>query len=391
MPRYLAERAAAAIKGIDTAFIRYAAARKTVGVGQFLDQEGCESPQIGIYGMSIWLLLTSAVANDANVKRLREECAQLLADATLGIAPDNNLGDEAIKRALKHTDELKSIVPKMAYACAALFTVPARHAAATTLLDRLTTAQRNGGWGFTTTATKPNVMPTALVARLLRGVSGREAILDHAVTYLRSELGAVSNPYAKLFVLNAIKHAKEDAVQAREIAAAISDLYVQVAKQPTKFPNPTIVDYQDNARTRYFRIPSDVLLIESLAFLGGGWQLYLSAHTGRRVFDYLVASSVSMETFKVDATGHRAAMELVRVRQSSDIWFWLARASGWFVSSTKFGVDFTWNLVLLLASFVAGVAFHYYDNQPARNVAGGIFAKSLSDGIRSIYQLRKAP
>lgn len=194
--------------------------------------------------------------------------------------------------------------------------------------------------------------------------------------------------------------ASDTKVTRGELSTAIAELYVQVIKAPTKFPNPTIVDYQEDSRTRYFRIPSDVILVEALAFLGRGWQLYLSAHTGRRVYSYLAEHCHGLERFKVDAIGHRAsvgtymylrdAMELVKDRHTTKVWQWLARLSGWFAASARFGFDFTWNLVALVASGFATLLLHYLDYPIARNLLAGAFVKSLLDGGRSLWQLRKA-
>jgi len=389
MAQHLRETAGLAVVGIDRALKEYARSRTVSGVGQFLDDEGCTSMQFGLYGMSIWLLFTRAARHDVEVARVQADCLQLLAAAVDG-------GPLALP---KHVEELKAVVPKMAYACAALYTSPSAHGQATALLQRLKTATKKGGWGFSTTGDKPNVMATALVIRLLRGVSGNSFVLEDAVSYLRSELGGIQNPYAKLYVLTSLKRVDEAKVTSSELSAAIAELYLQVAKQPTKFPNPTIVDYQEQARTRYFRIPSDVILVEALAYLGGGWQLYLSAHTGRRVFGYLAAHCAALERFKLDAIGHRPsvgtymylrdAMELIKVRQTTEVSLPLARLAGWFAASAKFGLDFTWNLFALLGSGAGTMLLHYYGHTTLRNILAGAFVKSLLDAGRSLWQLRR--
>lgn len=190
MSKQLRESAGTAVEAIDRAFADYARRRTVEGVGQFLDDEGCAHTQYGLYGVSIWLLC-NAGSSHVEVVRVRADCIRLLRAAVDG---------EATAPA-KHVRELNTVVPKMAYACSALYTNAQTHPHATKLLERLTAAVKNGGWGFSTTSARPNVMATALAVRLLRDISGNSSLLDDAIKYLRSELNSLSNPYARLYVL----------------------------------------------------------------------------------------------------------------------------------------------------------------------------------------------
>ncbi len=308
MSRFLHDEAVTAIQQIDTCLENYAAGRKAaLCVGQFVDADGRDSEHAGVYGTSAWLLLTGNLKSHAQVGRLRDECATLLRAAARGASQN-----------AKFNSDLERMVLKIAYAFAALSGLSDSQAEASLLLERLFKSQ-NKGWGFAVDAA-PVPMSTAITVRLiLESPAARDAV-SKAVAFLRSALSGVSNPYNRLFVLTTIARAEPNTVKRSEPAVAVRELYVRVAEQPTRFPNPTIIDYQDNSRTRYIRIPSDIILIEALCLLSGPWQMYLYAHTGWRIFGYLTNHTKSLQNFDVDPTGNRAAIGTYMYLQQTLQW-----------------------------------------------------------------------
>jgi len=391
MESFVKKEAQASLNAIDACLQAYADGRDPQHrVGQFLDREGRNSAQAGVYGMSAWLLLTRHLQSHASIAALRQACARELAAAALGTSAES-----------KFNADLARIVPKMAYGFAALATLAGAMHESNVLLQRILAAQnkQDGGWAFSIELAEPsNVMCTAITVRLMLGSPAAADAVKKATQFLRAALETVSDPLVRLFVLSTLAKASA-APKISEVAGAVKELYRKVSEHPTRYSNPTLVDYQDGARTRYIRIPSDVILLEALSYLCGPWMLYLQAHSGRRTFRYVTSHTKSIQAFDIDANGNRASvgaylylqqtLMTIRDRCTAQPWAWSARVSGWFAASARFGFDFTWNLIALFFSAVATLVFHWLNWDPIRNVTAGVAAKSLMDGMRSVYMLAR--
>lgn len=112
---------------LNEALVRYASDRNKSHslVGQFLDGEGRNNPQFGVYGMADWLYLThnTAIMNNEDVRFLRNECAKKLIDWSL---PYKDLTDEEFTEKIRSHNEIKYIkdlwrvVPKICCAISGL-------------------------------------------------------------------------------------------------------------------------------------------------------------------------------------------------------------------------------------------------------------------------------
>lgn len=299
---------------ISDVLAQYAAVRNEVKlVGQFLDADGCASDQQGCYGMSAWLVLTSDhPANSATpVVKLRDLCASRLKELVKATDDDPERLRKASDGSLESSAyELRFITPKAASALEAVLTEYDPGAAQARLWN-LILAGRNatdGGWGFRLDEHDVAFFPTAYVVRSLRGRS-QDRVVQEAVAYLAKHEEKIPQPIERLYGLNTIVRFSTSSDLRESAKKGIGDLLADIVRHaktdPFAQPNPLNVDFQDGERTRFLRIPSDLVLLEGLVLLSGPSLEFAQGPVGNRMFRRLLTSLQPPVTR--DTSGHRPA------------------------------------------------------------------------------------
>ncbi|MEO1053380.1 MAG: hypothetical protein AAFX87_22290 [Bacteroidota bacterium] len=372
-------------------------------VGQFLDQEGQDSPQYGIFGICIWMMLTHD-SEITPISSLSNNCKSYLKEIVFDEQGDRN----AI--------ELKRVTLKITYGLEAL----GQHVDATQefseLRDRLEKAQRpDGGWGFFIDSTEGHHIPTAMAIRGLRNQMNLAKRLIGGIKYLKEKVSSIENYYEKLFILNSMQIAIESNNKLKKelnidvpklIKRTIKALIKSVGLNPAQFANPLIVDYNDKeARTRYFRLsPNSVVLLESMVLISSKDLTYLRAYSGRKVFNEVAENLEDMHQFKTEITGLRASTGtylftqrvldlIIHSREASNKPNWWKNFKGWFKVSISFGYNISWNFGILTLTSVLAIGLDYYssaynyDLYFLRNLFIGISIKSFLDIVKSLSKL----
>ncbi len=382
----------------------YAKNRNNKFVGQFLDEEGCKNQQCGIYGMSIWLVLTSEITNDQYITNIRKQCKEKLREivnqtriitAPNTIVPDND------------NYEMKYIIPKICYAFEALNQLDDAKAEAGILQQYIQEAQHGeGSWGFLTNSNEGNTVITALVLRAFKLEPSCRKNLENGLDYIKKHFDDTKNLYERLFVLNTIHlldniETSKNIDTEKNIKNNIKSLYKEVYYNPTKFANPLNIDYNDpgNQRTRYFRLPTDMILLESLILISGSNLQYLHVHAGRRILKYLI-DNLKSSKFTKDTSEHRASagfyffvksvLQLICHKKTSKLPRFIKDFHGLFDCSMAFGTDFTYNLLILIVSIIILLFSIISKNNFLTQIIIGILVKSILDLFKSLYNFYKA-
>lgn len=361
---------------VDSCVGHYAEKRKLDCVGQFLDQEGCENNQCGIYGMSGWLMLASHNTSAAKVVQLTNACKQYLINLTNQINVADNDGShlsELKSRPESNLYELRFIVPKMIYAYEGLSRFNDCKAYSAQLQGYIIEAQRSdGSWGFFLDSANGSLFVTSFAVRAFWRDPSFQRNLLLGLRYLEQNYKNTSNLYERLFVLNTIQmlDKRSDLSVTRdhraEIKNTIQQLIKSVYSNPTKSANPLNIDFNDEQRTRFIRIPTDLILLESCFLLSGHRFLYLRSHIGRQVFKN-VTECLQGPFFSRDTSGHRAAigtfvyiaevMKSIVSARGANCRRWLWWPIAWLCCSTAFGINFSFHaLVFSLVCVCTGAA-----------------------------------
>lgn len=375
-------------------------------VGQFLDEEGCKNEQAGIYGMSIWLVLTNDIRTDSDILIIRNQCKEKLKEIVNKAKA--KLSRSANIQPTSDEYEIRYIVPKICYAFEALNQLDDAKTEAGTLQKYISDAQKDdGSWGFLIGSNEGSSVITSLVLRSFKAEPSFIVNLKNGLDYIKTNFNNIGNLYERLFVLNTIQmldkietNRKVDVE--KYIKITIRDLYKEVYYNPTKFANPINIDYNDTGarRTRYFRIPTDMILLESLTLISGSNLQYLHAHAGRRILKYLSDSLKKSSKFTKDTSGHRASvgfyffvtsvLKLISDKRTSRLSNFAKDIHGWFDCSISFGMDFTYNLLILIITLVILILASLYQVTVITQLFIGIFIKYLLDLFKSLYNLSKA-
>lgn len=306
----LANTCTAAIR---SAFEKYTSARNPAWfVGEFIDAKGVSSSQNGVYGVSAWLALSGLFRCEND--RLGASCTKFLLDAVGRAHKDQ----ETEKEAPPH--ELRYVLPKMCAAYWGLCSEPAtkngaeqvasaREQVLNWILDsRDPTA---GGWPFVyqDEISNPEPVATALVVRTLHNHGTLDInIRRSAEEYLWRTWRHMANPYWRLYILNTLGRESRFAV-GRAIRDTIRRLLRQLRRNPTSVAHPVNIDFVDDrqspVRLRFFRVPADVVLLESMYHLSPDELDFLRYGPGRALLRSLERVFVGQAVPEKDTCGNQ--------------------------------------------------------------------------------------
>jgi len=322
----------AAINYFDDALVRYGRARSAVTaqvaavggvstdgkyttkryVGQFVDSEGIQSTQHGVYGMSAWLALCGSL--DPEIVALRDSCRSALGQwitesAEPGVENDPNC--EAY--------ELKYVIPKICFAYRAMMATQ-NEEAARIMLSRVKDAGPHGSWGPLSNSgrNERNPWTTALVVRTFKSAPGFEPLLKSALNYLYHHHKILENPCLRLYVLNTIAiadpiHELVAGVTAKDLKEAITkgvrDVRSTLVRDPLSLSNPITLHFSDDrgGRIRYYRFPGDLIVLESLLMISNPIAKYYDSHIGARIGERLSSILAGPHELALDTCGDRTS------------------------------------------------------------------------------------
>lgn len=290
-------------------------------VGQFLDQEGIHDSQYGIYGMSVFLILTKN-SFDSRVIEIRTQNIEKLKfwiDSTKSYDLSNQTKDANDKTDSDKSNvyELRCVIPKICHAIEACSLYTELSEQKKILASHLYNAQNvNGSFGFLTSEKdidlKTSLINTALVLRTYLIHSDNFEKKNNCINYLQNNFQKLNNVFEQLYILNSIQVAilKDTSLAKNELLKVkvniqknLKKIFHEVALNPTSFSNPINVDFNDSNRTRYYRLYSDLILIESLALAFPTNLYYLRGQIGERVLNK-IWKCLDMKSDR-DTTQHR--------------------------------------------------------------------------------------
>jgi len=402
MAELLHRRAQDALRQLQEGLEWYAKQRQPGSlVGQFLDLEACRAPQRGVYGVSTWLTVTAPGTLGQEAVQLREACKAALVDwVRQSTPPDTDLRSAPDSEGY----ELRFIVPKICYAFTALNQFTDCTSECAILRQRIEDAQlkHDGSWAFTTEASQGDLVATALVLRCFQKDVSLAPRLAHAADHLKAGYRRLQNHYHRLYVLNTLAILDTQSnilLDARScLISSIRQLYAEAYTNPAKFPNPCNIDFHDSNRTRYIRLPSDIILLESLLLISHRRPTYLWAHTGRELLSDLL-TLLNAPTLTKDLSGHRLTTSVAayladllnRLQRLQDAsWPDLAkRAAGWLLCSWHFGLNFAWNVLASGFSILGLTLCYWLGYDLGTKLFAGVLLKSVLDVVRSIFHLAR--
>jgi hypothetical protein len=207
-------------------------------------------------------------------------------------------------------------------------------------------------------------------------------------------------------VLNALLSCPPDTLQStsltskrlaelrKETKSAIRQIYKSIRSDPTSFANPINIDFHDLGRTRYYRLPTDIMLLESLTVMSGQKLLYLRAHAGRRLLQRMFANVSNGGEFRKDLTHHRASVGvylhiqelLVRLAATKPtaIPDWLLTFAGATAVAVAFGINFAFNAVTVIATAAVGAVSLWQGHLAWATLFFGASLRTLIDALRSL-------
>lgn len=399
-------QASTAFENLGKSMVLYASMRaKGHVLGQFWDEEGCLDPQIGVYGVSCWVYVTHDIAlptecsleDSKRINTLRDKCVLSLKHWVAESETNQNTQK-------KEAQELQEIVPKMASAYMAFKTVGNSNHETDLLKNRLLNARNfhDGSWNGKPNSQKGNAVITAFVLRCIGKDGSLRDQINTSIAYLEHNLLGLTSIYEKLYVLNTILELQSDEPKIKSrikksIISTIRNLYLQVYYNPVSFPNPINVDYHANGRTRYFRLQSDLILLESLILISDHNLIYVQTLVGAKVFSHLM-KNLNGQFFSKDTSAHRAGagfvlythqvLQLIRA-QTKVSYNTLTKIWSWFICSFKFGQDFSANLIFLITSLISVVIAIIFTITPLLTISYGILGKTLTDAGKGLLDLKK--
>jgi hypothetical protein len=173
-----------------------------------------------------------------------------------------------------------------------------------------------------------SLVPTALVLRGLSTLPEHQAHVEKCVEIALQRLDQLSGQAVVgwLFVLNSLMRASKDKVRCSEIRRktmrTVRELYRAIGEHPLVHPNPINFDFFDsaNSRCRDFRLPSDVILLESLILVSDQRFEYVDAAAGRAIIDaWRKVLEAPSETR--DPSNHRPAITSIAYFLSMAVFF----------------------------------------------------------------------
>lgn len=333
-------------KGLSQSLLKYANDRNPGWfVGQFLDDDGRNNQQHGIYGMSAWLCITKDL-EDPRVKNLREVCQNQLC-AWVQAAKHSQVANLALAPESPEY-EVRWVAPKAAAALEALAQEPEATVEVRYLLDFLLAGRRGDHlWGFMLDAsTASDLRATAMI---LRSVSvskpdkGWQELIDQSLGAVAAEVENVRDSLYRLYILSTIvslsSNRRRSADSRKMMAKDIAHIYSKNRSQPTAYAKPLNIDFHDLTRMREIRLPADAVFLEGLLLLSGKYHTIVEIGIGRQVCDKLTMCLAHVP-LNVDTSNDRASistvlfsqrvLEAVAKEATSSVPSSVRRCLGWF-------------------------------------------------------------
>jgi hypothetical protein len=360
-----------------------------------LDEEGCAAAeQHGIYGMGAWIALTVDREDDSirylpGIKEMCDSCREELT-RLVRKAQGNSEDDKA--RALR------IVVPKICYCYIGLVPYPDSTAETDELWRWIASSQRpDGSWGYLTESKSGCPEVTSLVVRTFEKQPALAQNIKEAVVYLRGKYSSVDNLFLRLYTLNTLlrfDNQLNSPDYRKIIKKVIRKLLNQAFFNPTRFPNPINLDFNDGKKTRYIRLSTDVILLESLELISGPRKLYARGHPGRRVYLHVIQTFREPPT--KDTTGHRlspfSALHLRRslkpflaAKESPGLLRLAEKTWAYLVCAWSFGVNLEWNLISLIICIAGIVVSIRYGITLLKGPFIGAGIKAALDVCKSLY------
>lgn len=343
--------------------------------------------------MGSWIALAddeaSPIRDEPDVRRVTNECREELRKLVRSASAGENV-DKA--------PQLRSVIPKMCSAYLGLSKFADCQAEANLLAQWIGKAQQpDGSWGFLADASLGLLETTALVVRYFAREQTLSQQLRRGVAYLQKAYGSPSNSFLRLYALNTLLLHDPENTSKHKVAVKkeIAKLLNQAFFNPTQFPNPINLDFNDGTKTRYIRLPTDLILLESLELISGPRGEYVRGYPGHRIFKHVV-TTLAVPPDR-DTTGHRltppSALNLYEcltrlrnTRQLQGLLGLFGTGLAYFVCALAFGVNVGWNLISV-GGTLAGVfiSWWYLHDKVFFGAFLGAFLKSTLDLGKSVY------
>ncbi len=325
--------------------------------------------------MSIFLFLNKT-SYDYRIGSLRNQCIdkfKLWINKSLEYDLKNIKADANDKSDSDKSNiyELRNVVSKICFAYEACRQYTELNEETKILGKYLTDAQLNdGSYGVLcegkSNNLQGNIITTALVLRAYLLYSPTSQNTIQAMNYLKLHASKLTNIFEQLYVYNSIQIilngnsnlATNDFNKFyKNISKCLKTIFSTVALNPTSFTNPINIDFNDNGRTRYYRLYSDLILIEALALSHPTDLYYLKGKLGKRVLSK-VWECTNYNTQK-DSTSHRISFgfyhelsqlfSIIRSRYNENEGL-LSRMQGRLLRLRLFGIDLNKELYIVLCS-----------------------------------------
>jgi hypothetical protein len=251
--------------------------------------------------MSVFLILTKN-SFDSRVQQIRNQNIDkfktwINATKIYDLSNQSKDANDKTDSDKSNTYELRCIIPKICHAIEACSFYNELSEQKIILANHLYNAQNtNGSFGFLTSDKdvdlKTSLINTALVLRTYLVNSDHSEKKLNCINYLKDNYSKLNNIFEQLYILNSIQVAilkdsslaKNGLLKIKEVIQKnLKKIFHEVALNPTSFSNPINVDFNDSNRTRYYRLYSDLILIESLALAFPTNLYYLRGQIGERV------------------------------------------------------------------------------------------------------------
>ena len=377
--------------GLRTHLKWYRDNRANAFAGQFIDTEGCQSGQHGVYGMSSWCILSNEYNVDNTEKRL--SCLKEMERWVIEGEGENLATDRG-------PYELRNIISKICYGYSALSMSTEFDSVSTILTNRIVQSALavDGSWGALVSSNEGDPVFTAMVLRTFEGNPAfpKDALLKAART-IREAAFKLTNPYKKLYVLNTLELLRpktELSSRRKDIERTLKKLHRSIWNNPISFVNPTIVDFNDVDRTRYYRFASDLIMLESMSIISSNRYDMIMSNVGGALLENMfevVKTNIPIS----DTSRHRSSFgnylymhrvtQIILKKDEYESSPFTDVVVSKFKTAQMFGIGFSLNFYSMLVLFVI-MTITYFFSKPIATVTFGVFLKTLFDLASSLHQ-----
>ena len=355
--------------------------------GQFIDQVGVKKSQYGIYGMAVFNFLASD-HNSISIELLKEQNTKKLKE-WINITNDYSISSDDANDFLNsdpysYVYELRNVLPKIIFACNCLHKIDP-HCEEYLILRKRVNDSRHNDYGYsflinTGITTESNIFATSQVVRAFFKEDPTSNI--QTIDFLLSKVS--DNPKASeilkhLYILNSIqifllqnpRYLKKDKYKSVKdmILTLLKKLFKHVDINPVSFANPINVDFNDFGRTRYFRLYSDLIVLESLIILNQSKLHFVFGRLGKILMTRIDESLETNFPFPKDTTDHRMSfgflaqlstiIELLNPSQNHNVNSFWSRLHGRIIRLYHFGIDIVEEVVLTIIPTLLGIAIFW--------------------------------